>query len=241
VLFNIRNAYQNYNVAVNTSDKTIYTYMGILKQELGNATYCSAGQLSPLINDPFYRTVGIGTRIFLGGGTGYVAWQGTQFNTEVPRNERGIPTRGAGTLAVIGDLKQMSPHYLRGVSMMGYGTTLSVGIGLPIPILSDEILEHTLVTDADILAPVVDYADAYPNRRGEVIAEVSYAELKTGHIKIKGRDIPSASLSSYPRAAEIARKLKSWIEKGQFLITERVAPLPGAERGVSFKSLNERR
>ena len=91
VLFNIRNAYQNYNVAVNLSDKTIYTYMGILKPRLGNANYCSAGQLSPLLNDPYYKTIGIGTRIFLGGGTGFVAWQGTQHNPTVPRTDKGVP------------------------------------------------------------------------------------------------------------------------------------------------------
>ncbi len=241
VLFNMRNSYQNYNVAVNPSDKTIYTYMGILKPEMGNATYCSAGQLSPLLKDPYYKTVGIGTRIFLGGGIGYVAWQGTQFNPGVPRTEKGVPKRGAGTLAVIGDLKQMDTRYLKGVSMLGYGVTLAVGIGLPIPILSGEMLEQALVTDAEILAPVVDYAETYPNRKGDVIAEVSYAELKSGQIKVKGKDIPTASLSSYPRAVEIAGILKKWIQKGEFLLTERVAPLPGAESGVAFKSLNERR
>ena len=43
VLFNVRNAYQNYNVAVNLSDGTLYTYMGILKPNLGNANYSTAG------------------------------------------------------------------------------------------------------------------------------------------------------------------------------------------------------
>ena len=85
VLFNIRNCYQNYNVAVNLSDKMIYTYMGALKPQMGNANYCSAGQLSPLLKDPLYKTIGIGTRIFLGGGIGYVAWQGTQHNPMAPR------------------------------------------------------------------------------------------------------------------------------------------------------------
>ena len=143
VLFNPRNAYQNYNVAVNVSDKTIYTYMGILKPRMGNANYCSAGQLSPLLNDPYYKTIGIGTRIFLGGGTGYVAWNGTQHNPSAPRTENGVPKRGAGTLAVIGDLKQMSPRWLVGISMLGYGVTLAVGIGVPIPILDEEILRYT--------------------------------------------------------------------------------------------------
>jgi len=162
VLFNIRNAYQNYNVAVNLSDKTIYTYMGILKPRLGNANYSSAGHLSPLFNDPYYKTIGIGTKIFLGGGTGFVAWQGTQHNPDVLRSENGVPKRAAGTLAVIGDLKQMSPRWLVGTSMLGYGCSIAVGIGVPIPILSEEILQYTAVSDEDILAPVVDYSEAYP-------------------------------------------------------------------------------
>ena len=240
VLFNPRNAYQNYNVAVNVSDKTIYTYMGILQPRMGNANYCSAGQLSPLLNDPYYKTIGIGTRIFLGGGTGYVAWNGTQHNPGAIRTENGVPKRGAGTLAVIGDLKQMSPRWLVGVSMLGYGVTLAVGIGVPIPILDEEILQYTLVTDADILAPVVDYSKTYPQREPDVLAEVSYADLKSGIIKLQGKDIPTASLSSYSRAVEIATTLKDWITSGQFLLSEPVAHLPGVGAGIILKTLNER-
>ncbi len=240
VLFNPRNAYQNYNVAVNLSAKTIYTYMGVLKPDLGNANYCSAGQLSPLLNDPFYKTIGIGTRIFLGGGVGYVAWQGTQHNPGVPRTEGGVPRRPAGTLAVIGDLKQMKPEWLRGVSMQGYGATMSVGLGIPIPILDEEILRYTAVTDADIFAPIVDYSEAYPNRKADTLGEVSYAQLKTGQIEVNGRKVPTASLSSYPGAVKIARTLKEWIQKGEFTLTEAVVPLPGAESGIKLKNLEER-
>ena len=236
----MRNAYQNYNVAVNASEKMIYTYMGVLKPRLGNANYCSAGQLSPLLNDPLYKTIGIGTRIFLGGGVGYVAWQGTQFNPSGPRTAKGVPTRGAGTLAVIGDLKQMKPRWLVGTSFLGYGATLKVGIGVPIPILSEEILQYTLVTDADILAPVIDYFETYPQRKQDVLAEVSYAELKSGQIVVQGREIPTASLSSYPRAVEIARTLKDWIKKGEFLLTDPVQALPGVESGIKLRTLEER-
>ena len=240
VLFNMRNAYQNYNVAVNVGARMIYTYMGVLKPKLGNANFCSAGQLSPLLNDPLYKTIGIGTRIFLGGGVGYVAWHGTQHNPSAPRTANGVPTRGAGTLAVIGDLKQMNPKWLVGTSFLGYGTTLTVGIGVPIPILNEEILQYALVTDADILAPVVDYSDAYPNRKPEVLAEVSYAELKSGKITVNGKEIPTASLSSYSGAVEIASILKEWIKKGEFLISDPVAPLPGIESGIKLKALDER-
>jgi uncharacterized protein (DUF39 family) len=241
VLFNPRNAYQNYNVAVNLSDRTIHTYMGILKARLGSASFCSAGQLSPLLNDPYYRTVGIGTRIFLGGGTGYVAWQGTQHNPGVPRTEKGVPKRPSGTLAVIGDLKQMSPRWLRGTSMVGYGTTLTVGIGVPIPVLSEEIVEFCSVTDEEIFAAVVDYSDAYPNVKPEVLGEVSYAALKTGAITVRGQQVPTASLSSYPKAVEIAGILKQRILDGSFLLTEPVAPIRGVESGITFKPLKERK
>jgi uncharacterized protein (DUF39 family) len=241
VLFNPRNAYQNYNVAVNLSAKTIYTYMGVLKPRLGNANYCSAGQLSPLLNDPLYKTIGIGTRIFLGGGVGYIVWQGTQHNPSVPRTEGGVPRKPAGTLAVIGDLKQMKPEWLRGVSMQGYGTTMAVGIGIPIPVLSEEILRYTLVKDEDILAPIVDYSEAYPQRRPDTLGEVSYAQLKTGQIEVQGKKLPTASLSSYPKAAEIAQTLKKWIQKGEFTLSESAAPLPGVESGITFKNLEERK
>ncbi len=240
VLFNIRNAYQNYNVAANTSDKTIYTYMGVLRANLGNINYATAGQLSPLLNDPYYKTIGIGTRIFLGGGTGFVAWHGTQHNPDVPRTDKGVPKRGAGALAVIGDLKQMSPRWLVGTSMFGYGCTLTVGIGVPIPILSEEILAYTTVTDEEILAAIVDYSGAYPILKADILGEVSYAQLKSGQIKLRGKEIPTASLSSYPRAVEIANVLKEWIKSGKFLLTEPVAPLPGAESGITIKPLKER-
>ncbi len=240
VLFNPRNAYQNYNVAVNLSDRTLYTYMGVLKPKLGNANYSTAGQLSPLFNDPFYKTIGIGTKIFLGGGIGFVAWQGTQHNPNAPRTEAGVPKRTAGTLAVIGDLKQMKPQWLVGTSFLGYGATLTVGIGIPIPVLSEEILRYTLVTDADILAPIVDYSESYPQRKPDVLGEVNYAELKSGTIKVQDKVVPTASLSSYSKAIEIATILKDWIKRGEFLLTEPVAPLPGIDSGVTLKSVEER-
>ncbi|MDI6873791.1 homocysteine biosynthesis protein [Candidatus Solincola sp.] len=233
-LFNPRNAYQNYNVAVNLSDRVIYTYMGVLRPKLGNANYCSAGQLSPLLNDPLFRTIGIGTRIFLGGGVGYVAWHGTQHNTDVPRAANGTPTRPAGTIAVIGDLRGMNPRYLTGYSMLGYGATLAVGIGIPIPVLDEEVVRHAAVRDADLKAPVVDYSVDYPQGTGRVLGEVTYAELKSGRIVVEGKEVPTAPLSSYSRAREIAETLKEWIRQGRFLLSEPVELLPCAarEKGV---------
>ena len=227
VLFNPRNGYQNYNVAVNLSDKVIYTYMGVLRPRLGNANYCSAGQLSPLLNDPTYRTIGIGTRIFLGGGIGYVCWPGTQHNPDVPRAKNQVPKGPAGTIAVIGDLKLMNSQWLRGISFTGYGTTLAVAIGVPIPILDEEMAAFTSVRDEDIWTRIIDYSLDYPQGTGKVLGEVQYAELKSGKISFRKKDIPTGGLSSYLKAREVAETLKTWLLKGKFFLTEPVASLPG--------------
>lgn len=238
VLFNLRNAYQNYNCAVNLSSRTIYTYMGILKPHLGNAHYSTSGQLSPLLKDPFLRTIGVGTRIFLGGGVGYVAWNGTQHAPQVePGPIEGSIVATGGTLSVLGDLKQMQPRWLVGASILGYGATLFVGIGVPIPVLDEEIMYYASLPDDKLFAPVVDYSEDYPARRSRTLALVSYAELKSGKITVLGKEVPTASMSSYARAREIATILKDWIAKGTFLLTEPVQPLPGPQAQIVLNTL----
>ena len=240
VLFNMRNAYQNYNVAVNLSDRVIYTYMGVLQPKMGNANYCSAGQLSPLLNDPLYRTIGLGTRIFLGGGVGYVVGNGTQHNPGVKRTEAGVPKTPAGTLSVSGDLKLMSPAWLRGTSFTGYGVTLTVGIGVPIPILDEEILRSTMVRDEEIWAQIVDYSESYPQGIPGSLGEVNYKQLKSGRIPFQGKEIPTSGLSSYRKAREVAQILKEWIETGKFFLTQPVELLPSIDSGIALKPLKER-
>jgi L-aspartate semialdehyde sulfurtransferase len=228
-LFNPRNCYQNYNVAVNLSDKPIYTYMGKLKPRLGNAYYCSAGQLSPMLNDPYFRTIGIGTRIFFCGSKGYVAWPGTQHNSSAPRLQNGTPQTPAGTVALIGNLRQMSVQWLRAVSFTGYGVTLSVAVGMPIPIIDEDMLRSVSVTDAELKAPVVDYSAYYPIGQGESkLGEVTYQELKSGSIRVKDQKVPTGSFSSYFLARKVASHLKQLIQDGDFSLTQFQSPLPGA-------------
>ncbi len=229
ILCNPRNAYQNYNCAINLAEKTIYTYMGVLRPKGGNATYCSAGQLSPLFNDPYYLTTGLGTKIFLGGGVGFVTWSGTQHSPNVPRGENGVVTGGAGTLMLTGDLKDMSPRWLVGVSMLGYGCSLAVGVGIPIPIINEQMAQFTAVRDADLYTQVVDYGYDYPMAVSRSYGEVSYADLKNGMIEVNGKKTPATPLSSYSRALEIADNLKEWIASGRFTLGEAQMLFPGHE------------
>lgn len=225
-LCNPRNGYQNYNCAVNLSNRTVYTYMGTLKPGAGNANYCSAGQLSPLFNDPYYKTIGLGTRIFLGGGVGYVTWHGTQHNPAVKRTARGVPVRGAGTLWVMGDLKQMTSNFLVGVGIQGYGCSLAVGLGIPIPLLNEEIAAFTGVSDDEIFTQIVDYGQDYPAGAAKSLGQVSYAELKSGAVRFQGKSVPTVPLSSIVKAREIAETLKGWIRQGRFHLGEPQFTLP---------------
>ncbi len=226
-LLNFRNAYQRYNCATNSRDETIYTYMGKLLPHYGNATFSGAGCLNPLCNDPDYETIGIGTRIFLGGTQGYVIGEGTQHE----------PQDGFGTLMVRGDAKKMSPSFLRGAAFTKYGTTLYVGIGIPIPILNEGLAKKTSVTDGEIFTSVVDYG--VPRRDRPKLRKVSYEELKSGKIELNSRTVKVSPLSSLRAAQLIANTLKQWIEDSSFYLTSPVERLPRDTKVNPMKQTRE--
>lgn len=233
ILFNPRNAYQNYPAAVNTTGRIKYTYMGTLLPRLGNANFSTSGELSPLLNDPWLRTIGVGTRIFLGGTAGYVSWHGTQHKTDVPRTSDGIPLVNAATLAVIGDARQMNTEFIRAAYFEKYGVSIFIGIGIPIPVLDEEMAQHLMIRNDQLRTRVVDYG----NIDKPVMGEVSYAELFSGEITLEDKKIKTASLSSLYKARLIADHLKAQIHSGTFLLSRPVEPLP---TDTALKSLTIR-
>jgi uncharacterized protein (DUF39 family) len=236
--FNPRNAYQNYAVAVNSGDRAINTYLGTLLPHLANATYCSAGALSPLLNDPTYRTIGVGSRIFVAGAPGYVAWQGTQHNPSQERDSNGVPIKPAGTLAVIADLKKASPNFFAAATFTGYGASSFVGIGVPIPVLDEDIAATLALTDADLSATIFDYGVARRSR--PALGQVTYAQLRSGEITVEGKKVPTGPISSLPKARAIATELKRWITEERFTLGEPAETLPGPDSGLTQKPLEIR-
>lgn len=231
-LFNPRNAYQNYNVAVNTTNKTKYTYMGTLLPNMRNATYSTSGELSPLLNDPEFKTIGIGTRIFLGGTTGYVAWPGTQFHTTRPKDENGVPVTNAATLAVIGNLKEMSSEFLQAAYYEKYGVSMFVGIGIPIPVLNVEMARRVSINNSQIQTSVLDYGSPGTPKLGQV----TYEQLRSGEIEVNGQKVRTAPVASLAKARQIAEILKKQIQEGQFQLQEPIQMFPS---NTSLKSLIE--
>lgn len=227
-MFNPRNVYQNYPAATNSSDRILYTYMGTLLPQCSNVTYSTSGELSPMFNDPLYRTIGIGTRVFLGGTQGYVAWEGTQNNPGQQRGDNGIPLSSAGTLSLVGNAKEMDARFIKAAVFEKYGVTLYVGIGIPIPILDEDMLMHTAVKNSEIFTNIIDYS-VYTGPR-PVMKKVSYEDLRSGSIELNGRVVPTAPLSSLKKAREIADILKRQISEGLFLVSQPVASLPAQNK-----------
>lgn len=214
VMVNPRNVYQRYLAATNSTDRTLYTYMGTLLPHYGNVTFAGSGVLNPLCKDSGLETIGVGTKIFLGGGIGYVIGEGTQHN----------PQRGFSTLMVKGDLKRMSPRYLRGASIYRYGTSLYVGVGVPIPLINLRVAKTAALRDEDIWTEIVDYG--VPSRDRPAIRKVNYKELKSGRVVVNDETVPCSPLSSIRMAREVAETLKKWLTEGMFLLTRPVELLP---------------
>lgn len=223
-LFNPRNLYQNFIVGVNGGDRPLFTYLGPLQPRLGNAVYSNPGAISPLLNDPDLELIGIGTRIFLGGGVGYIAWEGTQHFPLQKRLPNRTPIGPAATLALIGDAKQMDARWVRGCYFKNYGPSLMLGVGIPFPVLQEEVIAHCAVQDADLVAPVVDFS--IPRRVRPTFGLVSYAQLKSGKMTIEGKTVRVAPLASIHLSRQVALALKEAIAAGTFLLSESVAPLP---------------
>jgi CBS domain-containing protein len=204
---NPRNAYQRYNAATNTTDRVLNTYMGTLLPGSGNVTYSGAGVLNPISNDPKFRLIGSGVPIFLCGAPGIVVGEGTQHS----------PAGGFGTLMVTGDMKQMSPDYLRAATMSGYGVTMYVGLGVPLPVLDLDVVRATAVRDEDISVDIMDYG--VPSRDRPALQKVTYAELRSGTVELNGEEVRTSPLSSYRRARQVAGELKRWIEAGTMTLS----------------------
>ena len=207
IMCNARNGYQRYNAASNSTDRSLHTYMGLLLPNNGNITYSGSGVLNPISNDPEFRMIGSGVPIFLGGAIGMIIGEGTQHS----------PASGFGTLMVTGNMKEMSAEYIRAATMTGYGVTLYVGLGVPIPITDIDMVRRTAVRDEDIFVDISDYG--VPSRSRPSLRKVNYADLKSGMVELNGEEVRTSSLSSYRRSREVALELKCMVESGKMELT----------------------
>jgi Pyruvate/2-oxoacid:ferredoxin oxidoreductase delta subunit len=134
----------------------------------------------------------------------------------------------------------MSAEFLKAALFRGYGSSMYIGIGIPIPVLNSEIAKNTGIGDREIETDIIDYS--IPSRARPVLGRCNYEQLKSGSVDIAGREVLSAPLASPAQARKVALALKKWIETGSFFLSEPAAPLPaqGSAHPLSLREPTSR-
>jgi uncharacterized protein (DUF39 family) len=126
----------------------------------------------------------------------------------------------------------MSSEYIQAAYFDKYGVSLFVGIGIPIPILDIDMAKRVSISNSQIETSVLDYGTLGTPKLGQV----TYEELRSGTIKIDGKKIRTAPVSSLSKARKIADELKQWLQSGEFEISKPVQMFP---KNTSLKGLKE--
>jgi len=219
--YNPRNCYQNYTAVCNSSQKELKTYMGSVLPDLASINYAGCGEISPLLNDPYLQTIGIGTRIFFCGGDGYISWEGTQFNSEVERDKKtNLPFRPSATLSITADLRQVRPEWISPIYINGYGVSLYIAIGIAIPVLNLDMARALSIRNKDIMTEVYDFAS------GQTLGTLNYEQLHENKAVLANKRPTTRTMTKIKQAQKITEILKTRIEQGLFELTRPVRRLP---------------
>jgi putative methanogenesis marker 16 metalloprotein len=159
-IFSTRNAFKNYVAFVNPGNAPLPTIFSALDfpPNLTCATVSGCGQINPIKNDPNLETIGIGTRILINGAQGFVIGTGTRSMVSRPN------------LMGLADMHQMNPEYMGGF-VTSAGPECIGSWAIPIPVLSETILENIKKLDKDIQLPIMDV-----NAR-QTICKTSYGDV----------------------------------------------------------------
>ena len=160
MLHGSRHAFRNYVGFVNPGSEPIKTIFCSqpLPPDYGGATACGCGELNPIQKDPGLRTIGIGTRVMLNGGIGYVQGLGTRSSIARPN------------LSVVADMHTMNPDFMGGFHTSA-GPEVIQTWAVPIPIIDEIQLKNAKILDKDIPLIITDIRGRAP------LAEATYADL----------------------------------------------------------------
>jgi putative methanogenesis marker 16 metalloprotein len=159
-----RLAFKNYNSFTNPVDENVSSIFHAIDMEgpFKGLSVSGCGQLNPLQNDPFMKTICKGAKVLLNGSEGIVIGRGTRSSDEKPN------------LMITADMMEMDPHYLGGFKT-GAGPEVFNSVAAAIPILNDDILTQTFIQNRDIGLPVTDIRG-----RHKVLGFTNYGEVWEG-------------------------------------------------------------
>lgn len=161
-LFTTRGAFKNYVAFLNDKQETFKTIFSVtgLKGPQKEITTSGCGEVNPVENDPLLNVIGVGTRILVNGGEGFVIGQGTRSSKEKPN------------LSVYADLKGMDAQYMGGFKTSKTPECIT-SVAVPIPV-TNKTLPYLQVLDEDVKLPLGEIHDRVP------FTNCSYADVWQG-------------------------------------------------------------
>ena len=150
-LVTTRSGFMNYQALINRNPGTVHTIFSVrgLAGPYREVSVSGCGDINPLQNDPEGNVIGIGSRILLNGGPGYIMGPGTRSTREHPN------------IAAFADMWQMVPDMMGGF-VTADGPECITSVAIPIPVFDDAILRSLLVTNTMIPLPISDILDRTP-------------------------------------------------------------------------------
>lgn len=159
-----RLAFKNYTAFINPSNESVASIFNAIDMEgpYQGLSFSGCGELNPLQNDPVMNTIKKGTKVLMCGSEGVVLGNGTRSSPEKPN------------LMISADMFDMDPHFLGGFKTAA-GPEVFNSVAAAIPVLNDEILKNTYITNENILLPIADIRG-----RHLPLGSTNYAEVWEG-------------------------------------------------------------
>ena len=140
-----RLAFKNYTAFINPTNEPVESIFHAIEMEgpYQGLSFSGCGELNPLQNDPVMNAIKTGTKVLLCGSEGIVLGNGTRSAPEKPN------------LMISADMFDMDPHFLGGFKTAA-GPEVFNSVAAAIPVLNDEILKNTYITNENIPLPIAD-------------------------------------------------------------------------------------
>ena len=205
---------ENGVVAVNRAEGPCPSPYGTLLGKAANALYNCGGAGSIGLTMPGLSLLGPGSPVLVGGCLGCVVWAGSGHQPGCKRQASGHARTPGAAAAVSVDLHALRPEWVRPCFFEGHGSALLVAVAAPVPLVNARVALQAATSPEQLEVPVLDLS--VPRRVKPRLASVTYAELLSGEISLKGQPVACAPSHSPRLAAAIAEALVEALCCGEF-------------------------
>ena len=215
---------ENGVVAVNSREGTIATPWGPVLGPMATALYSCGGAGSIGLTMPGLSLLGAGSPLLVAGAIGQVSGAGSGHNPQARRQDSGHALSPGACAAVEVDLHSLDRRWLRATRLEGGGSGLLVAIAAPVPLINGTVALQAACGDEALEAPVLDFG--IPRRVRPSYGSVTYAQLHSGSLNLRGHRLTCAPGHSPRLTAEIGECLAELLRQGNFPLRLPLQPLP---------------